>query len=122
MFAHTAADAIVLLHLGFIVFVVLGALCVFRWKWIVWLHVPALLWGAYVEFFGVVCPLTPLEQSLRVAAGEQGYSGGFIERYIVAAIYPAGLTASIQFAMGAFVILVNAAIYGSLWYRHRQRV
>ena len=121
MFARAAADAIVLLHLGFVVFVVLGALCAFRWKWIVWLHVPAFLWGAYVEFSGVVCPLTPLEQSLRVAAGEQGYSGGFIERYIVAAIYPTGLTASIQFAMGVFVIVVNAAIYGSIWYRYRQR-
>ena len=121
MFARVAADAVVLLHLAFIVFVVLGGVFVFRWTWVAGLHVPALLWGAFVELFGVVCPLTPLEQSLRIAAGEQGYSGGFIERYIVAAIYPAGLTPSMQVAMGIFVIVVNAAIYAALLYRRRRK-
>jgi hypothetical protein len=121
MFARAAADVIVLLHLGFIVFVAFGALLVLRWNRIIWLHVPAFLWGAFVEFSGTICPLTPLEQSLRIAAGEQGYTGGFIDRYIVAAIYPAELTASVQFAIGVFVIAVNVVIYGSLLYRRRRR-
>jgi hypothetical protein len=120
MFTRAAADAIVLLHLGFIVFVVLGGLLVFRWTWIAGLHVPALVWGAFIEFFGGVCPLTPLEQSLRIAAGDQGYSGGFIEHYIVAAIYPAGLTPSTQMSLGIFVIVINAAIYAALLYRRRR--
>lgn len=117
MLARIAADAIVLLHLAFIVFVVLGGLLALRWKWIVWLHVPAFLWGVFVEFFGAACPLTPLEQALRIAAGEEGYTGGFIERYIVATIYPAGLTASMQVAIAIFVIGINAAIYGWLLFR-----
>ena len=118
MFARAAADTIVVLHLTFIVFVVLGALLTLRWKWIVWLHVPAFMWGAFVEFLGAACPLTPLEQHLRIAAGEQGYTGGFIERYIVPAMYPAGLTTSMQVAIGVFVIGINAVIYGCLLYRH----
>lgn len=121
MLAHIAADAVVLLHFAFILFVVLGALLVRRWRWLAWLHVPAVVWGALIEFFGAVCPLTPLEQHLRIAAGEQGYTGGFIERYIVALIYPHGLTPALQIAIGVFVIGINAAFYAVLVYRNALR-
>jgi len=121
MLARVAADTVVALHLAFIIFVVLGALPVLRWKWIAWAHVPAVIWGAAVEFTGAVCPLTPLEQHLRVIAGDQGYSGGFLEHYVVAVIYPAGLTAAMQQAIGVFVMVINAAIYGLMLYRGLRR-
>jgi hypothetical protein len=111
MLAHVAAELIVLLHFAFIVFVLFGAGLTVRWKWIAWLHVPAFLWGAAIEFLGAVCPLTPLEQRLRVAAGESGYTGGFVEHYIVPLIYPAGLNAAIQVWLGVGVVVLNAAIY-----------
>ena len=111
MLAHVAAELIVFLHFAFIVFVLFGAGLTLRWKWIAWFHVPAFLWGAAIEFLGAVCPLTPLEQRLRVAAGEAGYTGGFVEHYIVPVIYPAGLNAAIQFWLGVGVVVLNAAIY-----------
>ena len=111
MFTSVAADVIVLLHFAFIVFVLFGALCVLRWKWVAWLHLPAVLWGASVEFFGLTCPLTPLEQRWREMAGQQNYTGGFIEQYLVPVMYPAGLTPTIQLGLGAFVVVLNVAIY-----------
>ena len=119
--ARVAADAVVTLHLAFIIFVVLGALLVVRWKWIAWAHIPAVIWGAAVEFTGAVCPLTPLEQHLRAIAGDQGYAGGFLEHYVVALIYPTGLTAVMQQAIGVFVMAINAAIYGLVLYRGLRR-
>jgi len=121
MLAHAAAELIVFLHFAFIMFVLFGACLTLRWKWIAWLHVPAFLWGAAIEFLGAVCPLTPLEQRLRVAAGEAGYSGGFVEHYIVPVIYPVGLTAAIQFWLGLGVVALNAAIYAWILVRWRQR-
>ena len=76
-----------------------------------WLHLPAVLWGASVEFFGLICPLTPLEQRLREMAGQQNYTGGFVEQYLVPVMYPAGLTPTIQLGLGAFVVVLNVAIY-----------
>src|SRR6185295_16449580 len=111
MLTHAAAELLVVLHFAFIVFVLFGAFLTLRWKWIAWLHVPAFLWGAAIEFLGAVCPLTPLEQRLRVAAGEAGYTGGFVEHYIMPVIYPAGLSAAIQFWLGVGVVALNAAIY-----------
>lgn len=105
------ANALVLLHLGFIVFVLFGALLVLRHRWVAWLHVPAFAWGAAIEFLGAVCPLTPLEQHLRTLAGEQGYTGGFIEHYVMPVIYPAGLTLETQFWLGIAVVMINATIY-----------
>ncbi len=120
MLAHVAANAVVLAHLAFIAFVLFGAWFVLRWKWLIWLHVPAFVWGAAVEFYGVVCPLTPIEQRLRAMAGDEGYTGGFVEHYIVPVIYPAGLTPTIQLWLGVFVVFVNVAIYGYIGYRRRQ--
>ncbi len=115
-----AADAIVLLHFAFILFVLFGAWCVLRWKWMVWLHLPAVLWGASVEFFGWICPLTPLELSLREMAGQQRYSGGFVENYVMPVIYPAALTPTIQLWLGVFVVLLNLAIYTFVFARSRR--
>ena len=121
MFARVAADAIVLLHFAFIVFVLFGAWCVLRWKWMAWLHLPAVLWGAGVELFGLICPLTPLELRLRELAGQQRYSGGFVEHYVVPVIYPVGLTPTIQLWLGLFVVTVNVAIYALVIARSRRR-
>ena len=112
-----AADAVLVLHAAFIAFAALGALLVLRWRWVALLQLPAAAWGAAAELFGFVCPLTPLEQRLRVLAGEESYSGGFIENYLAALIYPAGLTPRIQLWLGVAVIAVNLAIYLWLWRR-----
>lgn len=114
MASSLAADLLVLLHLAFIVFVVLGGLLVWRWWRVVFLHLPASVWGVLLEFNGWQCPLTPLEQQLRVAAGEAGYSGGFIAHYLLPVIYPAGLTPAFQVALGTGALLINLVIYGWL--------
>lgn len=116
MIYRLLADAILVIHLCFVVFVALGGLLVLRWRWVAWLHLPAAIWGALIEFFGWICPLTPLENVLRRLGGEAGYAGGFIDHYILALIYPAGLTRGAQIALGATVLVVNAAIY--LWVFH----
>ncbi len=115
-----AADALVVVHAAFIVFAVFGGLlAVYRRGWM-WLHLPAAIWAAAVVIMGWTCPLTPLEQSLRAAAGEEGYTGGFIEHYILSAIYPAGLTRPIQAALGAGVVVFNLLVYGWVWQRSRR--
>lgn len=115
------ADAIVVVHLTFVAFVVLGGLMVWRWPRLAWLHVPAAVWGALVEFRGWVCPLTPLEVSWRLRAGQAGYSGDFVEQYLLPMLYPEGLTRDIQIALGVFVVVVNVAVYGGLMVRARRR-
>lgn len=118
---RVAADAVVIFHFLFIVFVMSGGVLALRWKWLIALHLPAVAWGMSVEFFHLYCPLTPLENTLRAKAGEGGYAGGFIEHYLVALIYPAGLTPGIQLWLGASVAVVNVAIYGVLVRRWRMR-
>ena len=120
--AKTAADIVVLLHLAFILFVAAGGLLVLRWPRLAWMHVPAIIWGALIEFAGWICPLTPLENRLRAAAGEAAYAGGFIDRYIMPIVYPAGLTRGMQLGLGVAVIAVNLVIYGRLALRRYQRV
>ena len=115
-----AADALVLAHGAFILFVVFGGLLTLRRPWLALLHLPAAVWGALVEAAGWVCPLTSVEVSLRLAAGEAGYSGGFVERYLIPAIYPAGLTRGIQFALAALVLAVNLAVYAVVLRRSRK--
>lgn len=115
------ADAVLVIHLLFVVFVAVGALLLLKWKWVAWAHLPAALWGAYVEFSGRYCPLTPLENSLRLQAGEAGYAGGFIEHYLTAWIYPDGLTRNIQIAIGLFVTIFNTAMYVYVFH-YRPRV
>jgi hypothetical protein len=114
------ADLIVLVHFGFVIFVVLGALLVLRWPRVAWLHVPAVMWGALVEFTGWICPLTPLENRLRQASGESTYRGDFIAHYILPTLYPNGLTRRDQLALGAIALAVNIAIYTVVVIRHRR--
>lgn len=121
MIHRLAADAVLLLHLGFILFVLLGGLLALRWRWAPMLHLPAAAWGVYVELSGGLCPLTPLENRLRIAAGEAGYTGGFIEHYLLALIYPAGLTPQIQYVLAAVVVGVNGLAYAWVWRRRRRR-
>jgi hypothetical protein len=111
------ADAVLVLHLAFILFVVFGGLVVLRRPRLAWLHLPVVAWGAATEFLGIICPLTPLENRLRVQGGEAGYGGGFIEQYLTALIYPEGLTRELQFLLGALVIAINVAVYLRLWHR-----
>ncbi len=105
------ADLVVGLHFVFVVFVVAGGLLVLRWAKVAYLHIPAAVWGAAIEFAGWVCPLTPLEKSLRRMAGDAGYSTGFIEHYILPVLYPSALTRSVQVLLGALVIALNVAVY-----------
>jgi hypothetical protein len=114
------ANGVLALHLAFVLFVLLGGLLVLRWSWIVWLHIPAILWGALVELAGWTCPLTPLEQWLLWRAGETGYQGGFIEHYLLGWLYPEGLTREAQLLMGIAVLVLNAAAYALVWRRRRR--
>jgi len=114
------ADLVLLLHAAFVAFVMFGGLLVVRWPRAAWLHLPLVAWGAGIEFLGGICPLTPLENHWRHLAGEQGYAGGFVEHYVVAALYPDGLTRNVQVVLGLLVLAVNAAIYGWVWRRNRR--
>ena len=105
------AALIVLIHLGFIVLVVAGGWIVWRRPRFAWVHVPAAAWGAYIEFSGSICPLTPLENAFRARAGAAGYSGDFLDHYLVSLIYPPGLTRELQLAFGLAVVAVNAFAY-----------
>jgi len=109
-----AANLLLVLHLGFVCFVVLGGILVLKWRRVVVLHLPAVLWGALIEYQGWICPLTPLEQRLRHAAGQDGFAGGFIEHYLVLLLYPGQLNREMQIFLGTLVIVINIAIYGWL--------
>ena len=108
------ADLTVLAHAAFVVFVVAGGLAVWRWPRVAWAHLPAAVWGVAIEWTGAVCPLTPLENRLRALGGGGAYSGDFVGEYVLPLLYPAGLTRPVQIALGALVLLLNAAIYGWL--------
>ena len=112
-----AATLVVVVHLAFVTFVVAGGLLVLRWRRVAWIHLPAAVWGALIEFQGWICPLTPLEQRLWEQAGRHGYEGGFVEHYLVPALYPTGLTRGAQIALGVVVVTVNVAVYGIAWGR-----
>ena len=115
--AAAAADLVLVVHLGFVLFVALGGLLALRWPRVAWLHVPAAVWGAAIEFGGWICPLTPLENHLREQAGRRAYDADFVARYLLPVIYPEGLTREAQFVLGAAVIVLNAGIYGMVWRR-----
>ena len=115
------ADGVLVLHGLFIVWAALGALAVWRWPRLAWLHLPALAWAMWIEASGGVCPLTPLENSLRRAAGQAGYSGGFIDHYLGGIIYPAGLTRQTQWLVAGALLLINLVGYGLMIRRARRR-
>ncbi len=114
------ANFVVVVHVAFILFAVLGALLVLRWKRCAWIHVPVVLWAALIAFAGGVCPLTPLENWLRERGGAAGYSSSFIEHYILPVLYPIALTRRLQVAAGLFVLAVNLGLYG--WVLRRTRL
>jgi hypothetical protein len=114
------ADLVVVLHFLFILFVAFGGLLALRWRWMPWLHLPAAAWGGFIELTGRICPLTPLENQLRRAAGSSGYEGDFIEHYLLPVIYPAGLTREVQLVLAAVVVILNAVIYTIVWKRWRE--
>jgi hypothetical protein len=115
------ADTVVAIHFAFILFVLFGGLLALHRRGWALLHLPAVAWAAWTEFTGTICPLTPWEQSLRRAAGDAGYAGGFIDHYLVPIIYPPGLTPRVQLALGGFVVALTLAIYGVVWWRWRRR-
>ncbi|MPZ77204.1 MAG: DUF2784 family protein [Deltaproteobacteria bacterium] len=115
------ADLVVWGHLAFVLWVVLGGLLVAKWPRFIWIHLTAVLWAAIIECSGWICPLTPLENWLRHKGGEEGYRSDFVARYILPMLYPEGLTRRTQIALGAFVIVVNLAIY-SWAFRTSKRV
>lgn len=120
MLYRTLADLVLVSHLTFILFVVAGGLLALRWRWLPLVHLPAVLWGVYIELSGGICPLTPLENGLRHAAGASGYSGSFIEHYLTPIIYPAALSHSVQVLLASLLILANLAAYSLvLWHRFR---
>jgi hypothetical protein len=105
------ADLILLVHLAFVLFVVLGGLLLLRWRRLAWAHLPAVLWAAWIELAGWICPLTPLENWLRRRAGEAGYETGFGEHYVIPLLYPAALTRGLQIGLGVRVLGINLAVY-----------
>jgi hypothetical protein len=115
------ADAVVVLHLAFVVFVIAGGFLSWCFPRVVWLHLPAAVWGTLIEFTGWICPLTPLENRLRISAGDAGYEGGFVEHYIVPIIYPPGLTHGSQIGLGGLVILLNMVAYAVYFRRRHDR-
>ena len=115
------ADVIVGAHFLFIVFIVCGGLMVIRWPKIAFLHLPAAIWGAVVEIFGWICPLTPLENHFRSLAGNDSYEGDFIVRYLIPIIYPDNLTINIQIFLGIVVIVINVIFYSIAIHQNRCR-
>ena len=117
MLYRLLADVVLVVHLGFVLFVVAGAFLILRWPRAVWVHIPAAIWGVLVEWSGWVCPLTPLENWLRREGGAAGYAGGFVEHYLVPVLYPASLTRSVQVLLGATVLVVNLIAYALVFAR-----
>ena len=111
------ADLVLVVHLAFVVFVLCGGLLVSRWRWITWLHLPAALWAAIVEFTGWICPLTPLENWLRAQGGKNSFNSDFIAQYLLPILYPGNLTRGLQLLLGTVVVVLNAAVYWWLWHR-----
>lgn len=118
MLYHLLADLVFVVHLAFIIFVFVGALLVWRWYWVVIPHLVAVIWGLAIEFLNAPCPLTPLEQVLLRKAGEEGYSGGFVEYYIVPLIYP-DARSDFFLKAGIFLLVINLVLYGLLIVRIR---
>ena len=115
------ADIVVVIHLSFVVFAVLGAVLIIWQRWIFWLHLPAVLWAIWIECTGGICPLTPLENWFRIKGGQGGYEGDFVATYLLPVLYPAGLTRNVQLLLAILVIVINVAIYGLIFYKRSRR-
>ncbi len=119
MLYRLGADALLVLHLGFVLFALFGGLLVACRRWLLSLHLPAVGWAIYVQLADRGCPLTGWEQALRIRAGEVGYSGGFIEHYLLPIIYPHWLTLPLQYVLAAVVVAINLLVYSWLWHSRR---
>lgn len=121
MYFRSAADGVLVLHLAFILFALFGGALAGRWRWMPLVHLPAAAWAFFVELTGRICPLTYVENDLRIRAGQSGYTTSFVEHYLLDVIYPSGLTRDVQFVLAATVVVVNIAIY--IWiFLHRRPV
>lgn len=121
MIYRTLADSILVIHFLFIIFVVFGGFFLFRSVHFAWLHIPVVIWGAFIEFSGRICPLTPLENYFRIKGNQSGYTGGFIEHYLIPVIYPSMLTRNIQFVLGALVLIINLVVYLFVFCRRKSK-
>lgn len=119
MIYRTLADLVVILHLLFIVFALLGGMLVLWRRYMLYVHIPAALWAVAISVNGWICPLTPLENKLRFSAGVEGYPGGFVEHYVVPIIYPPGLSSDIQVFLGVAAVGINIVVYGFVYWRHK---
>ncbi len=119
MICRILADAVLIIHLLFILFAVAGAFAVLRWRYLVWVHLPCALWAMLIQLGGWICPLTPLEVFLRRCAGQAGYAGGFIQHYLLPIIYPHALTREIQIGLGIGVLVINLVAYALVVWRKR---
>jgi hypothetical protein len=108
------ADAVFVLHVAFVLFVIIGGFAVLRVPWLAWLHVPAISWAVLAQYADWTCPLTPLENALREQGGEAPYSGGFLAHYLSPLLYPAGLTRRHHVLLGTLVAMLNLGIYARL--------
>lgn len=120
MIYSLTADLLLALHLLYIIFVILGGLLILKKRWLIRFHLPAVTWAILIEYNNWLCPLTPWEQKLRLAAGQTGYSGSFVEHYLTPLLYPASLDPSTQTFLGTFVLSVNLIIYSWVAYKQRQ--
>jgi hypothetical protein len=121
MLFRLLADLVVLVHLAFVVFVILGGFLAFRFRSLLWAHLPAVIWAGAVELSGSACPLTPLENWLRERGGGRVYRGDFIEHYVLPVLYPESLTRETQVALGLLVLALNGVLYGALYRRKRAK-
>ncbi len=121
MLYRIAADTLVVVHLAFVAFVVFGGLLLLLWPRLIWVHLPAALWGAAIELAGIICPLTPMENYFRRQAGLAEYHTGFVERYVLPLLYPERLTRSLQISLGLGVVIINVVIYAWIYRRWSQR-
>jgi hypothetical protein len=120
MIYHLAANLVLITHMAFVMFVLFGAVLTLRWPRLMGFHVAAVLWGVLIEFTGAICPLTPLEVQLRQLSGDAGYQGGFIDHYLMAMLYPSGLTRKLQIGLGLVVLVPNALAYAYLFARKKR--
>lgn len=120
MLYQLAAEGVLILHAGFVVFAVLGGLLAFRWPVTPLLHLPAVAWAVYIESSGGICPLTPIENRFLRAAGESGYSGDFLEHYLFDLLYPSGLTREIQYLLAITVMVINVVVYLMVWHQRKK--
>ncbi len=114
------ADLALLLHAGFVLFVLFGGLLIVKWPRVRWAHLPAVAWGAIVELTGWICPLTPLESWLRRQGGDASFEEDFLQRYLLVLLYPDGFERETQIALGVIVVVLNLAVYSWLWRRSRR--